>query len=160
MPTILTEQEQVLATELRNRARRGLLDDPGRGCVTQLDLGRAVDPTGTWRYPMTKSPFRGLTVALEHVSTFESERGRPMVTALVVDERTGTPGDGFGALADRLGFDGAAPNFWEDELREVVRFWTADDNLLRTVDAAVDRILNEVRALQLLVAAAPRPKTR
>ncbi len=151
MPTILTEEEQILATELRGRARRSILNDPGRGCITHLDLGRAVDPAGNWRYPMTKSPFRGLKVALEHVSTFETERGRPMVTALVVDEGTRVPDDSFGELGARLGFDGEAPNFWEDELREVVRFWTSDDILLRALDAATDRILSEFGALKDLL---------
>lgn len=64
---------------------------------------------------------------LGEISEDESDRGRPMLSAIAVGV-DGSPGDGFFGLAKTLGkFSGSGDEeqrrFWEGELKQVHEFW-------------------------------------
>jgi hypothetical protein len=141
----LTSQERTIWRELRALARGLTPIDAEDHCITYKQLGMRVDPNGVWHYPMTRPPFRGLNEALGHVSKYEAEHGRPMLTALVVNEGTRKPGSGFTKLAvNDLGREVSDPDvFWREELARVVSFWTADD-LVLVIDSATGQVLSEL----------------
>ncbi|WP_448698909.1 hypothetical protein [Streptomyces avidinii] len=56
--------------------------------------------------------------ALEQVSRYEVEHGRPMLSALVVSEGSPAPSPGFADLARHLGLEAA-----DDAARTEIRFW-------------------------------------
>src|ERR1041385_36829 len=85
----LTPLEQRLRLPLIRRAPSA---DPGnlsQTCISYKDLGQEIDPVHASHYPMTLPPFRGLNEALGHVSMYEFEHGRPLLSALVVSEDLG-----------------------------------------------------------------------
>lgn len=121
-------------------------------CITYLDLGKAVDPRQEMTYPMTRPPFRGIGEALGHVSMYEVEHGRPMLTALVVDAGTGVPGPGFAKLGRHLGFDLRDEEiFWTEQLASVLDFWR-DPDPIRALDAALDRLISDLQVIKKRVA--------
>jgi len=86
--------------------------------------------------------------ALGHVSMYEVEHGRLMLSALVMKQDSGTAGPGFADLARHLKFDVQDEEaFWKRELEEVVRFWSAKD-LVLLLDAAVDRVMEELKQIK------------
>ncbi len=97
---------------------------PRRALITYGDLCVAVDPNHDyWKPPR----YRGIGDALRHVSTYEHEHDRPLLSALVVRKLTMRPGDGFGSLGRDLGFDipsGGEHMFWLEKVEEVVSYWT------------------------------------
>lgn len=144
----LSMHERIIWRLLRDRARSATHADPIPALITYGELGRLADPDGTWRYPMSRPPFRGLNEALGHVSMYEVEHGRPMPTALVVSVDHQKPGDGFAKLARHLGFTVDDPEkHWTAELERTVDFWSADDPVL-VLDAAMDRVLSELAVIK------------
>lgn len=147
----LTPFEHVLRRALVDRIGASASPDPREHCLSYRRLGLLVDPDDRSRYPMTRPPFRGLNEALGHVSMYEAERGRPMLTAIVVNEETGHPGSGFARLGRHLGFDvDDEDGFWRAELDAAVRFWKTDDVVL-VVDAAVEVLMAELGSIRQLV---------
>jgi hypothetical protein len=137
----LTADERFIWRQLRDRARAGATERPEAACIYYRDLGVLVDPDGRWHYPMSRPPFRGFNDALGHVSQYEHEHGRPLLSSLVTSVDDGQPGKGFAQFAISLGFDVPDPeSFWRGQLARTVAFWSSmDDTLL--LDAAVDRVL-------------------
>jgi hypothetical protein len=100
---------------------------------------------------MSRPPFRTMFPALGRVSRYEMEHGRPLLSALVVSQDKREPGDGFVQLARELGLPVQDPGtYWDEELREVVRFWSAHDPVL-LLDAAVDRLMGELGEIKAAV---------
>jgi len=61
---------------------------------------------------------------LGQISTREVEEGRGMLTAVVVTQDDGLPGQGYFHLASHLGLDASDPDaFWVSELRKVYSSW-------------------------------------
>ena len=61
---------------------------------------------------------------LGQISTREVEEDRGMLTAVVVTQEDGLPGQGFFHLASQLGLDVSDPDaFWVSELRKVYSSW-------------------------------------
>lgn len=87
----LTPFEHRLRNVLVRRAQAADPVDSRSACITYTDLGLAIDPQAVVRYPMTRPPFRGLGEALGHVSMYEAEHGRPLLSALVVEQESRRP---------------------------------------------------------------------
>ena len=150
----LTQFEHAIRSVLIDHAQRAGAADPMTACLTYTELGDELgDEHGS--YPMVKPPFRGLGEALGHVCMYEVERGRPMLTALVVQQGSQRPGDGFPQLARHLGFAvGNTPAdevaFWRAELAEVVRVWAGGDPTA-LLDGGIEVILEELRTIKQLL---------
>ncbi|MFD0149333.1 hypothetical protein ACWGQ4_14275 [Streptomyces sp. NPDC055721] len=146
----LTPIEQDLHRVLSRRAREAAPEEPSQACLTYKALGLLVDPEGV-NTGMSRPPFRTLFPALGRISAYESEHGRPLLSALVVAQESGTPGPGFAQLAQSLGVVVRDPEaFWEEELAEVVGFWSTHDPVL-LLDAAVDELKSELAVLRAAV---------
>jgi hypothetical protein len=149
--TVLTPVECRIRRTLVERVRNAEAGRPEDACLTYSELGIAIDPDGDDR-GMSRPPFRTMFPALGHVSMYEVEHGRPMLSALVVSQNGREPGPGFAELARQrkilVGGDDVA--FWHAELERVVLFWTADDPTV-ALDAVVDRLLRELVSLKAAV---------
>jgi len=82
-----------------------------------------VDPEQNyWRWPR----FRGIGTAIGHVSVYEHQYGRPLLSALVVHAGTMHAGDGFAQLARDLGYQ-IQPDqdraYWRGQVEAVVQCW-------------------------------------
>jgi hypothetical protein len=78
-----------------------------------LDMGREWDRAEIGRI-------------LGAISTHEHEAGRPLLSAIVVHQVDGRPGQGFFALARQLGLfePGRGEDaFWQAEVRHVHEYW-------------------------------------
>lgn len=65
-------------------------------------------------------------LVLDGISRAEAREGRPMLSAVVVNQDTGRPGDGFYRLAAEIG-RAAIPDpdaFWIEELEALYRYWS------------------------------------
>ncbi|MFD4916614.1 hypothetical protein ACFWNR_25775 [Streptomyces virginiae] len=143
----LTSNEQAIHRVLLDRSRAADPAKPLDACLSYKALGLAIDPDGI-NIGMSRPPFRTMFPALGHVSMYEVEHGRPMLSALVVSESSHAPGSGFADLARHLKVqveDDAT--FWRDELERTLRFWSAQDPVL-VLDAAVDRLMSELQAIK------------
>ena len=81
-----------------------------------LDMGREWDRADIGRI-------------LGAISTHEHEAGRPLLSAIVVHQVDGRPGQGFFALARQLGLlrpEQDEDAFWEAEVRRVHECWRND----------------------------------
>jgi hypothetical protein len=150
----LTQFEHAVRSVLIAKAQGGNHEDPMTACLTYSQLGDEVGPDHG-SYPMVTPPFRGLGEALGHVSMYEVERGRPMLTALVVQQDSQRPGAGFAQLGRQLGFSvGDTPAdevaFWRLELAEVVRVWAGDDPTA-FLDGGIGVLLDELRTIKQLL---------
>src|SRR5690348_9489070 len=114
----LTPVERRIQHYLVGCAQKGNLDDPRSACVTYGDVAHEVDPQQSlWKHPR----YHGIGTALGHVSVYEAQHHRPLLSALVVLSGVGHPGDGF---ADDLGRrilglnipEGGERAFWRDEV--------------------------------------------
>ena len=103
---------------------------------------------GPW--PNTRNSMFGFNEVLGHISMYEVEHGRPMLTAIVVGKDTGIPGDGFERLSKHLGFEIGDPmTFWRREFREVVDFWgEAHSDPTRIADALFDEMIEQINRLR------------
>ena len=80
-----------------------------------------------------RSRYGSLKTALYHVSSYEVDHGRPMISGFVVrgsPPGKGFPGSGFYLLARRLhrlagGSTEAERAFWQSEMRACVEHWSA-----------------------------------
>lgn len=81
---VLTDEDRLIWRELHARASAASATAATSACVPYGQLGTLVDPDGTWHYPMSRPPFRGLNDALGRVSHYEFEHGRPLLSSLVV----------------------------------------------------------------------------
>ncbi|MET9677264.1 hypothetical protein ABZY68_29850 [Streptomyces sp. NPDC006482] len=147
----LTPVERDLHRALSTRARETDPAKPAEACLTYKELGLLVDPEGT-ATGMSRPPFRTMFPALGNVSAYEVEQRRPLLSALVVAQSSGTPGPGFVEMARYLGVTVRDPEaFWEEEVAAVVRFWSTYEPVL-FMDAAVHRLERELAALRAAVA--------
>jgi hypothetical protein len=77
-------------------------------------------------------PIRGEHMAREvgqilgEISEWEHDEGRPLLSAVVIREDIGIPGEGFFKLARELGkFQGQnEQDFWQNELQDVHNIWS------------------------------------
>lgn len=144
----LTANEQKIHRVLLDRARAADPTKPFDACLSYKALGHQIDPDGV-STSMSRPPFRGgMFPALGHVSMYEVEHGRPMLSALVVTEGSKVPGPGFAELARHLQLKVENDEtFWHEELDRTLRFWSAQDPVL-VLDAAVDRLMGELQAIK------------
>ncbi len=143
----LTPNEQNIHHVLLDRARTADPVSPTDACLSYKALGLLIDPEGT-NSGMSRPPFRTMFPALGHVSMYEVEHGRPMLSALVVSESSKAPGAGFADLARHLNLKVEDDDtFWQEELGRTVRFWSAQDPVL-LLDAAVDRMMGELQTIK------------
>lgn len=150
----LTRTERDIRRVLVNQARGGVAAPESR-CLTYEELGKAFDPRGEYlhSYPMSVPPFRGLGEALGHISMYEADHGRPLLSSLVVRKAERTPGPGFGDLARHIGFEVSDDDeFWKSEVRETVEFWS-DDDPTRFEDARHERVMRELVTIKRLLRA-------
>ncbi|MEV7567834.1 hypothetical protein [Streptomyces tanashiensis] len=142
--------ERDLHRALTARAREADPEKPAEARVTYKELGLLVDPEGD-RSGMSRPPFRTMFPALGNISAYEAERGRPLLSALVVAQGSGTPGPGFAEMAQHLGVNVRDPEeYWAEELAAVVRFWSTHDPVLH-LDAEITRLEGELAALRAAV---------
>jgi hypothetical protein len=148
----LTPIEREIRRALIRRARQSHAD-PVKACITYLQLGRAFDPFGDYehKYPMSVPPFRGLGEALGHVSMYEADHGRPLLSSLVVQQESRRPGGGFTDLARHLQMEVTdEEEFWVSQVELTVDFWS-DDDPTRVTDAALERVVRDLVAIKKLV---------
>ena len=148
----LTPPERVIRRILLDRAGSAPTDPLG-ACLTYSELGLAFDPQGNFhhRWPMSVAPFRGLGEALGHVSMYEDDHGRPLLSCLVVQDGARHPGEGFATLARHLNFDVDDEfKFWGREVARTVDLWS-DSDPTRIVDAALERIVRDLVAIKRML---------
>lgn len=149
----LTPVEQRVREHLIGRARSPEdPDDPRSACVTYGGLAAMVDPDHElWKPPR----YHGIGTALGHVSVYESQHHRPLLSALVVLAGINHPGDGF---ADDLGRktlgleipEGGERAFWQDQVQQVVAFWSGPD-LVAMLDGMHDEVMAELSKIKRLI---------
>jgi hypothetical protein len=156
----LTPVEREMHRLLRSLAKAGDPVDPLSACIGYKEFAQRVDPHGLDPHT-SQGQMLGLYPKLGHISVYEHQHGRPLLSALVVRKATGRPGAGFAELASQLGFEAAEePDFWEHQVALTVRFWAADDPVL-LMDSALDQVLKELGTLKRAVrrlAAGPAEK--
>ncbi|MFF9852712.1 hypothetical protein [Streptomyces litmocidini] len=146
----LTPMERDLHRVLAARAREADPEKPSEARLTYKELGLLVDPEGG-NTGMSRPPFRTMFPALGNISAYEAKRGRPLLSALVVAQGSGTPGPGFVQMARYIGATVRDPEaYWEEELAAVVRFWSTHDPVLH-LDAEIERLEGELAALRATV---------
>ncbi|MGW3272254.1 hypothetical protein ACWDFH_12380 [Streptomyces kronopolitis] len=151
----LTRIERDMHRLLRSLATAGDPADPRSSCIGYKEFAQRIDPHGLDPYT-SQGQMRGLYPKLGHISVYEHQHGRPLLSALVIRKATGRPGDGFAELASQLGFEAAEDEgFWEHQVEKTVRFWSADDPVM-LMDSAMDRVMKELgdikRAVRRLAA--------
>jgi hypothetical protein len=143
----LTTFEKSLRRILVARARAAN-GEREKGLITYSELGDELRPIHRAGDPALDYPFGGFYEAIGHVSSYEVEHGRPMLSALVVTKETRTPGPGFAKLALHLGFEFAdAEEFWADEIYEVLWVW-GDDTGTEVLDGAVEVLDDRMRSIR------------
>ncbi len=151
--TTLTPFEWRLRAVLLAAARSADPADPVGGCLTYRQLGDRVDPEGELAdaRPQTRPRFLGMDPALGHVSRYEEEHGRPLLSALVVVDPSVHPGQGIGKLATHLDEEVDDPQaYWRQAVEAVVAYWTSDDET-RHLDAALEQVREEIAVLTRIV---------
>jgi hypothetical protein len=146
----LKQPERSLHRALIERARGADPNNPQASCVAYSRLYGQLHPgfSGTFRGHGERRQF---SIELAHVSWYEHEHGRPMLTALVVYKNVPEPADTFTQLARQLGRDVDDDQaFWQAELDEVIRFWATHDPVL-DADGKFDRIMAELAAIKKLL---------
>jgi hypothetical protein len=158
----LKPDEQQVRDYLIECARRGDPGSPQDACVTYGGLAQAVDPER--RYPWSAwKRFNGIGPVLGHVSQYEAEHGRPLLSALAVRSDGRRPGDNFYPLARRLarelGREGpgegadAEHRFWRAEITAAVRYWSDAPAAGRPglQDAQYDAIMAELSSVKKML---------
>ena len=133
--TELSPAEEKVRQILIERAKKTNPQIPRKALITYRDVCTAADPDQTyWKWPR----YRGIGTALGHVSSYEHEHDRPLLSALVVQQQTMRAGDGFANdLGRGLGFDippGGERGFWLEQVESVVRYWTGPGKDARMSD--------------------------
>jgi hypothetical protein len=114
-------------TYLIEKARSASPGSPLQARITYTDLCRAIDPEQQYWAPPR---FRGIGKLLGHISAYEHENGRPLLSALVVQSGTYQPGNGFAGIGRELGYQiqsGQERAFWRNQVEEIVRYWTSSE---------------------------------
>lgn len=155
----LTHAEKRLRDFLADRAAGADPGDPADSTITYGDLADELDRDGSLGWSPGHPSWSHLRTALFHIAAYESERGRPVLSALVVREG-GIPGLGFGDIGRQLGrvADESADaeyRFWKTELDASVRYWTSPgaraaallDPRLDAVTADLGKIKQMLRTL-------------
>jgi hypothetical protein len=94
---------------------------------------------------MLKPPFRGVGAELGVVSSYEAAFGRPLLSALVIQEASGQPGPGFVELAIRLGVEvGTDHDSYVQAEQQLVREFWRDDDPTRILDAGLAAVLDRL----------------
>ncbi|MFD9078134.1 hypothetical protein [Streptomyces erythrochromogenes] len=146
----LTPVERDMQRLLRSLAQAGDPADPLSACISYKAFAQRIDPHGLDPYT-SRNQMHGLFPKLGHISVYEHQHGRPLLSALVVAKATGRPGDGFAELASQLGFEAAEDaEFWEHQVAQVVRFWSVDDPIM-VMDSAMDQVLKELGSIKRTV---------
>lgn len=104
--------------------RQRLIDTARRQNV--MHYGPAADMLGITADRLDHCP--ELAQALDEVSTFEHEHGRPLLSVVVVRQEDSRPGAGFFKMATRNGIQTAGQDdddFLVAELRRVHAYWQA-----------------------------------
>ncbi len=102
------------------RVRAVLVDVASRGHkITYTDLAQRA--ALAWKHQITRDR-NLLGQLLGEVSKQEYERGRPLITAVVVYKGSGVPGPGFYVMTGGLALPKTRA-FWTSELRRVHDFW-------------------------------------
>ena len=139
----LTPIEERIRLFLIDRAKGTTRISPFDARITYADLCASVDPQQHyWKGPR----FRGIGKAIGHISTYEHQFGRPLLSALVVQASTNRASDGFAELCRDLGHQ-IQPDqervFWRGQVEAVVRYWrsTGGDDTAEDEPSAVARSL-------------------
>jgi hypothetical protein len=155
----LTSTEERVREFLLQHAQSADPAKPFRAVVTYGQLCGTIDPDGAiWKWPR----FRGVGRTLAHVSAYEAEHGRPMLSALVVQKQTMRAGEGFAILGRDLGFkiqEGAERAFWRQQVEDLVRYWTgprsdaedAVDDPVRKAVAMLDSVMDQLAEIKRLL---------
>jgi hypothetical protein len=156
--TELDADEQRLRQVLIERARNADPQFPRSALIIYGDLCAAADPDQRRWKPRR---YRGIGTALGNISEYEHERGRPLLSALVVQKTTHTAGDGFadGLGRGRLGLDippGTEREFWLEKVEQVVRYWSgsgkgADPNPVGEARARLSAVVSELDSIRRLL---------
>jgi hypothetical protein len=123
----LDTTEEAIRTTLVARARTGNRE---QAILSYRELGLEWDPNHTQggTTPGSRPPFRGLPLALGNILRHEHAAGRPLLTSIVVTERTGLPGNRFADLARDLGV--TVPDdeeaWWFAEVEKTLSYWSAE----------------------------------
>jgi hypothetical protein len=134
----LTRQDRDIRKVLIDRVREASYDRPEQACLSYKQVNERLG------HPHSGYSSLNLTHPLGHVSWYEFEHGRPMLSALVVNDETREAGGGFAKLARHLGREVSDEHeFWKAELLDVLDFWS-DPDPTRAVDAALERIMSEL----------------
>ena len=153
----LTPVEKQLRGHLIGCAQLGDPGEPRSACITYGDAAKAVDPEHLlWKHPR----YHGIGTALGHISVYEAQHHRPLLSALVVLSGIGYPGDGF---ADDLGRrilgleipEGTELAFWLDQVQQVVSFWSNPD-LIAMLDGMHDEVMTELAKIKRLIRQLPQ----
>ncbi|MFD4973756.1 hypothetical protein [Streptomyces sp. NPDC058424] len=146
----LTPIERDMHRLLRSLAKAGDPVDPLSACIGYKEFAQRVAPHGLDPYT-SLGQMRGLYPKLGHISVYEHQHGRPLLSALVIRKATGRPGAGFADLASQLGFEAAEDaGFWEHQVAQAVRFWSADDPVM-LMDSAMDQVMKELGSIKRAV---------
>jgi hypothetical protein len=139
--TELNPAEERVRRILIERAKNTDPQAPRGALITYGDLCAAADPDQAyWVAPR----YRGIGGVLGHISTYEHEHGRPLLSALVVRKMTMRAGEGFADLGRDLGLDippGREDRFWLEQVEKAVRYWTGPGR-----DSAAPDPVGEARA--------------
>lgn len=114
----------VIGTEGMNRELRQRLIEAARSEDEFVHYDEVADILGICHDRLDHS--YEMNHALEEISTYEQEHGRPMLTAVVVHKDDMMPGKGFFELArrlDKLSRGQDADEFYFAELAAVRRYW-------------------------------------
>lgn len=147
----LTPMEERIRLFLTDRAKQTPLLTPFEARITYGDLCQNVDPEQHyWKWPR----FRGIGTAIGHVSVYEYQYGRPLLSALVVQAGTLHAGDGFVQLARDLGHQiqpGQERAYWRSQVEAVVHYWhgpgrdvTAEDDRDAKIRSLLDSAMGQL----------------
>lgn len=135
------------------KSLRGYLIDLARRDDDWLrPYGRVAADTDPEHDPNDRRHVR-LKKRLFHVSSYEVEHGRPMLSTLVVRAADYRPGKGMYELAIQLGRmnqDDDQVKWWNTELEELRRYWrTQSDDPIK--DSQFDAVMSELAIIKRML---------
>lgn len=111
------------------RALRLLLIDAARQ-TKLLSYSQVADALASIAPTRLEKPFSPLHGWLGAVSKFELQAGRPLLSALVVTQDSGLPGEGFFRFARQLGLQvGDETQFWNAQCRAIYGMWRSNESV-------------------------------
>jgi hypothetical protein len=155
MITLRPDEQEVRRYLIEEQAKKADPSRPRRACITYKALTEGVDPGR--RYSWSAWPrYNGIGPLLGHISQYEVEHGRPMLSALAVRTQNFRPGDGFYPLARKLGrLDSPDPDmekqFWEAEVAKIVRYWTGGAAPGEAADAQHEAVMAKLASIERMV---------